>query len=246
MSEEVTKKKSSKKVLAIVLPIVAIVVIAVIAGVCVFMYHMQQINLLNEEGAKILQASSMAGTGNVQIDMELKTKGSYRVVEETLKNYMNEAATLSNDVGNVYDEKALRELLSVENMENDGPEFKETKEKLAKMRTETEEYVDKFIVLCSEENLLNAIEDKGVGAYYKELYRKLAVDDKTSRELLKVGEDLKEAKELVSETFDYVENIINFLSENPTDWTVQGTRVMFTDNSKLTEYNKIVLDTPGR
>lgn len=178
--------------------------------------------------------------------MEIKTKGGYAVVEETLKNYLNETLTLAKEAENIYDEETLENMVSTENIKNDGPDFIETKAKIAEMKKAGEDYIDRFIELCNEEKLLTAIDEKPVSDYYKELYKQLVTDEQAGKELNDTLTDLEEAKATISESFDYLNNIVNFLSENKSFWTLRGKQIMFYDQAKLNEYNKLVLAVPRK
>jgi len=239
------KKKSKKGLIIAIIVIVAIIAIAVVGFLA---YHGQQVALLTVEIQKATSIKMVDERGTInkdaKIDMEIKTKGSYAVVEETLKNYLNETLTLAQGAENVYDEETLKNIVSIENIKNDGPDFVTTKAKIAEMKTASEEYLNKFIDLCNEEKLLAAIDDKPVNDYYKELYKELATDEETATELSKTIEELETAKTTVTASFDYLNNIIEFLSTNKASWTVQGNQIVFYSQAKLNEYNKLVSALP--
>ena len=180
MAEKKEKKKTNQKT-KIILGVIAIIVIVAIVGIAGFInYHKKQVELLNQEAEKILNIQITNSDGSInkdaQIDMEIKTKGSYSVVEETLKQYLNEVLTLAKEAENVYSEGEIENALAIENIKEDGPEFTKTKENIANMKQKSEDYINKFLTLCDTNNLLSAIDDKPVSDYYKEIYRRLAVD----------------------------------------------------------------------
>lgn len=244
---EVKEKQNKKSIIIGIVVIVAIIAIAVIGF---FAYHGQQVVLLTSETQKVVATKIVNEDGTInndaQIDMEIKTKGGYAVVEETLKNYLNETLTLAKEAENIYDEETLENIVSIENIKNDGPDFVETKAKIAEMKKAGEEYIDKFIELCNEEKLLSAIDEKQVSDYYKALYKQLATDEQAGKELNDTLTDLEDAKTTISESFDYLNNIVDFLSANKSSWTLQGNQIMFYNQSKLNEYNKLVLAVPGK
>lgn len=248
VEETVTPKKKSKK--GIVIAIIVIAAILVLGAVVFFGYHAQQLALLTVEAQKASSTKMVTATGainkNAKIDMEIKTSGNYAIVEETLKNYLNEALTLAQGAEEVYNQDEIKELISITNIKKDGPDFVETKAKIAEMKKAGEEYIDKFIALCKEENLLAAIDEKPVSNYYKELYKRLATDEDAGKELEQTVADLEEAKTTITQSFDYLNNIIEYLSNNKSEWTTQGNRIVFYNQAKLNEYNKLVLAAPGK
>ena len=58
--------------------------------------------------------------------------------------------------------------MSFENIKNDGPEFTQTKAKIAEMRKAGEEYIEQLLSLCEKERFLTVIDDKDISDYYKE------------------------------------------------------------------------------
>lgn len=238
------KKKSRKGIITAIL-----VVIIIVAGIVTFVaYHASQIGLLTTQMQTMQESGVLNADGTVnqeaKIDMEIKTKGGYAVVEQTMKDYLNETLTLAQQAETIYNQEEIEALLSVENIQNDGPEFTQTKTKITQMRTDIEEYIDRFIELCNEENLLSAIDDKDVGNYYKELYKQLVVDDEAGKELEQVATQLEEAKGTIISAFDYIYNIVEFLSQNSEAWTIQNGQIAFYDQNIMNEYNELILNTP--
>lgn len=240
------KKKKSKK--GLIVAIIAIVLV-IIVGVSIFVgYHATQLATLTEEVNQINLTELLESDGTINkeatIDMEIKTSGSYAVVEETLKNYLNETLELGKQAEDIISEDELQNLVSFENIKNDAPDFVQIKAKIAEMKKSGEEYIDKFITLCNKDNMLSAIEGKGVSEYYKELYKKLAIDENDEKELDEAIEELNKARNQITVGFEYIENMVNFLSEHKSDWTIQGNQIMFYKQSVLDEYQKIVSNTP--
>lgn len=240
------KKKSKKGIIA---GIIIVVIIIAIAVVVFFAYHGQQLALLTTETQNAVAVKTVNDDGTInkeaKIDMEIKTKGSYAIVEETLKSYLNEALTLAQQADSLYSQEEIENTLSIENIKSDGPDFVQTKEKIAQMKKSGEEYIDKFIELCNEENLLAAIDDKQVSDYYKELYKQLATDEEAGKELANTVSELETLKTDLLAAFDYLNSIVEFLSDNKSSWTVEGEQIVFYSQAKLDEYQKLIEEAPG-
>lgn len=245
MSENQANKKSKK---GIIITIIVIVVLLFIAIAAFIFYHSSQAGVLIAEIQNVVSnMENSSQEGDLQeaiIDMEIKTKGKYAIVEETLKNYLNDVLTLSKEAVNIFNEEAIMNMVSIKNIKEDGPDFVKTKEQIATMKAKLEEYVKQMEEKASQEALLGAIEDKPVGEYYKELYRQLAVDEASGQELATALEDLKEAEEALKQSLDYFSNIIEFLSNNKDSWTVEGDQIIFNSQTKLDEYNALVSNVP--
>ncbi len=240
------KGKKSKK--GLIIAIIA-VVLAIIVGISLFVaYHSSQFALLVSETNKITSMEMLKADGTVdqdaKIDMEIKTKGSYAVVEQTLKEYLNETLETSKKAPEIIKTEDIEKLMSFENIKNDGPEFTQTKAKIAEMRKAGEEYIEQLLSLCEKERFLTVIDDKDISDYYKEIYKKLAVDEETEKELNETKEKGEKAKKQITASFDYIENIFNFLSEHKSDWTIMGNQIMFYNQSVLNQYQQIVSNVP--
>ena len=243
---EEKKGKKSKKGLIIAIIAVAL---AIIIGISLFVaYHSSQFALLVSETNKITSMEMLKADGTVdqdaKIDMEIKTKGSYAVVEQTLKEYLNETLKKKKKAPEIIKTEDIEKLMSFENIKNDGPEFTQTKAKIAEMRKAGEEYIEQLLSLCEKERFLTVIDDKDISDYYKEIYKKLAVDEETEKELNETKEKGEKAKKQITASFDYIENIFNFLSEHKSDWTIMGNQIMFYNQSVLNQYQQIVSNVP--
>lgn len=239
-------KKKSKK--GLIIAIIAVILV-IIVGISLFVaYHSSQFALLVSETNKITSMEMLKADGTVdqdaKIDMEIKTKGSYAVVEQTLKEYLNETLETSKKAPEVFQNEEIEKLGTFENIKNDAPEFTQTKAKIAEMKKAGEEYLEQLMTLCDKEKLLSAIEDKNVSDYYKEIYKNLAMSEDTEKELSETMEKVKDAKSKITVAFDYLESMFNFLSEHKSDWTIMGNQIMFYNQSVLNQYQELVSNVP--
>lgn len=236
MSEEKKINKKSKKILIIAI-VVAILVGIVIGSIMFFKYHGEQLALLGNE---VNTLANLEMNENTTIDMEIKTEGSYAVIEKTMKDYINEVLQLAKQAETVYNTTELESLMTSENLIKDGPEFTKTKETIAQYKEKVEEYMNQFLVLVEENNILSAIDDKEVNDYYKELYKQLMIDSETSENLNKTKNELEEAKTNLSNILDTFNEMFEFLSSNKNSWTLSNGQIMFYSQAKLDEYKQIV------
>ena len=227
----------NKKVLIGVIVAVVVVAIALVGG---FVYNQQnkikQENILKEEAEKLAKLDLTKD----EIDMDIKTKGKYAIVEKTMKDYMNDTKNVMTELIDLFNNSELDKALSSENLTSDAPEFVQTKEKLASLKTKLSEYSEKCDKLLNAENIENAINDKGVSKYYKELYVNSMLDDETKESIEKENTELKNSIEEVNKAIEGVEKIVNFLTENKDEWTVTDGRIQFKSITKYKEYYQIV------
>ena len=247
MEEKVEKKevkKSKKKVIITV--VVILVLILLVAGGFIF-YHGNQTGKLIAEVNKLSEIQMTNADGTLveePIDMEIKTTGSYAVVEETFKNYMNEIVTDTQALVDALDQEKIMNLVSIDNMKEDGPDFINSKEEITTMRDAISNYVAKMESLANEETLLSRIDDKDIGEYYKELYRQLATDEESGVSLKDAIDDLKTNEEDAVQALNDLESIFNFLSDNKAEWQIEGEQIVFTTESSYEEYTNLMESLP--
>ena len=247
MEEKVEKKevkKSKKKVIITV--VVILVLILLVAGGFIF-YHGNQTGKLIAEVNKLSEIQMTNADGTLveePIDMEIKTTGSYAVVEETFKNYMNEIVTDTQALVDALDQEKIMNLVSIDNMKEDGPDFINSKEEITTMRDAISNYVAKMESLANEETLLSRIDDKDIGEYYKELYRQLATDEESGVSLKDAIDDLKTNEEEAVQALNDLESIFNFLSDNKAKWQIEGEQIVFTTESSYEEYTNLMESLP--
>ena len=243
-SNENVGKKSKKKIVITVVLIVVIILLA--AGGFVF-YHSNQTGKLISEVNKLAEIQMVNDDGTLvesPIDMQIKTTGSYAVVEETFKNYMNEIVTDTQALVDALDQEKIMNLVSIDNMKEDGPDFINSKEEITTMRDAISNYVTKMETLANEETLLSRIDDKDIGEYYKELYRQLATDEESGVSLKDAIDDLKTNEEEAVQALNDLESIFNFLSDNKAEWQIEGEQIVFTTESSYEEYTNLMESLP--
>ncbi len=238
--KEKVAKKGSKK---IVLIIIAIIVLIFLLAAGFIFYHGNQTGKLISEVNKIAEMQMMNEDGSMvenPIDMEIKTTGSYAVIEKTFKDYVSEVVNSTKDLAEALDEEKIMNLVSIENMQQDGPDFTKSKQEVENMKQAIEEYITKFQEYANEDNLLSKIDDKDVSDYYKELYKTLAVDEDMETSLEDTVQQLNTAGEEAKQALDDLNSIFNFLSENKDDWQIEDGQIVFNTESSYEEYNSLM------
>lgn len=247
MEENVEKKEAKKSKKKVIITVVVIVIlILLVVGGFVF-YHGNQIGKLIAEVNKLAEIEMINEDGTLKeepIDMQIKTNGSYAVVEKTFKNYMNEIVTDTQELVNTLDQEKIMNLVSIDNMKEDGPDFTKSKEEITTMKNAISSYVTKMETLANEENLLSRIDDKDVGEYYKELYRQLAIDEESGANLKDTIDELKTNEEVAVQALNDLESIFNFLSDNKDEWQIEEEQIVFTTQGAYEEYSNLMKSLP--
>ncbi len=235
-SKKEPNKKSKKWIIWLIIAI--IVVVVAVGGFIAF--HMGQLGQLTSEMVNLSKIDT-SNIENINIDMDIKTKGGYAVIEETMKQYINDLYAVVQEGETLIDTKELQKIGSIENIKEDGPDFLKTKAKIEETKEKVKKYVEDLKQKADINNMISAIDNKKVGNYYKELYKELIRQNSSNVDLSSAVEELENAEKLVMKRLDKVGEIINFLSENKASWQIQNDKLLFKDMTKLTQYNRLVL-----
>lgn len=223
------KRRKGKKIAAL---LIVAVIILLAAGV--LFLTMRQVNQLNDETAKIVRMD----VDEDVIDEEIYTNGSYAEIEQTIKDYMSDYIENLKTVRTLFQDQEFSDLLSVENIEADGPEFKNSAEYLSEKRRTADEAFQKLEEMAGEEMIMAAIEKKGLSSYFEQLYRKLVLEN-LRMNFMYSAEELKTAKESVEAMIASREEAVTFLSEHQSNWKLEDGKLKFDSDDLLSQYNDL-------
>lgn len=225
-----------KKKILIAVAVIAILVIGVIAFFVIS--DLQQEAKFNDE---MLALEEIMNTDELDFDAiyaktdVIVTKGDYGVVEEAIKNYIKDTSSIAEKIIDTMNSEEFGTILTIENFEEDGKEFTESKEFITTTRETLEQCKEEYEQQFSEEKMMSYINDKGLDEYYVELYK---------NEILTVSEEdnqtVQESIDQVIDLLDKVEDAIDYLIENEDDWNIINGSLMFLDQDKLDEYQEIL------
>lgn len=219
--------------------LVAIIIVLAIVGVVGYMLAsslMQEITLRKEA-----DAIGKLDITKDSIDMEIKTKGDYGVVEKTMKEYMNTYGTTCKELMDILQDDQMGKILTAENYKNDGKEFIKTKEYITKTKTDFNEKINKLIEMSSEEKMMEVVKEKQLEESYVELYKEIMLGNEIKEDLQEVVNELEEASKAINNRLEVEEKIINLLVENKNKWNVNDNGEIEFETQKLVdEYNNLI------
>ena len=165
------------------------------------------------------------------------TKDDYQVVEKAYKSYLSDSFDNIVTITNIINDEQLTNVLTVENYQEDGPDFVVSKEYLETSKEVLINSKTNYYSLLSEEKAMSYIDTEGLDSYYIDLYKDELLGDI----------ETESADQTIANSIDDIINIIdislealNFLSENKESWIIQNNQIVF-DNQDLTdEYNRII------
>jgi len=177
---------------------------------------------------------------NDNYNTNIKSKGTYAVLEGTIKEYLDNLASEIQDIFVIINDEEFTKLLSYENYSKDGPEFRESfiyindmKSKLAEKSLIVEE-------LLEEDKVANYINDRLADPYYVNLYRSLILNDNFKSMFNETKISLSKKKNIISKMLDTSSNVLNFLASNKDKWKLEDGEVKFLTTDLYNQYQAMI------
>ena len=226
-----------KKILIVLLIIIVIALIGV--GYFVFTDMKQEEKLKTElsELKDLVNSEDIdIEAVNDRLDRRLTT-GDYKKVEDAYKSYLRDSFDNIIQITNILEDGKMTTLLAVENYKKDGKDFTESKEYIAKTRTELEECKNKYIQSLTEEKAMSYINDKGLDSYFKDLYKDEYIGNmSTNTQDTTIQDSIDEVIKMLNTS----EEILNLLSKNQNAWEIDGENISFNSESLSSQYNELI------
>ena len=165
------------------------------------------------------------------------TTGDYKIVETSFKTYLSDAFDSVFQMVDILNDDRLVSILTIENYQNDGPDFIETKAYITETKTKLEELKNSYYSYLTEDKAMSYIENKGLDSYYIDLYKDEYVGDIEST---KEDRSVEDSINQIIELLDVSEEIINFLSANSDSWTIEDELIIFNTEQLSNQYLELV------
>ena len=198
--------------------------------------------LLNKANEKILRNEiNTVVNENIDSDYKIncKSRFGYCDVEEAIKTYMNEYSTRLKAIKNVSTDKTLANILSIDNIKKDGPNFDKSIEYLKSTLSKYDSNVDKLIKMSDKTYLNNYINTYTKSKKYIELYKEILEEENVYAKVDN-SEELKKNKENVDNNIKVSIEVLEFLKKNSKNWKIENNIIKFNDHILLDQYNAYV------
>lgn len=228
------KRKVNKKKVIVAVIIVVFVLVGGITA-CTVITDSKQEAILREE-VKILSKKDITKD---RYNVTIKTHGDYAVVEKAIKEYLDDYAVTLQSLLKIMDDKQLANILSIDNLKSDGPDFVKTKEYLTSTKKDFNEKLSRLTNMTSEEEIMKQIKSKNLDKFYVNLYEELMLrgvggsDFKTSRD------DLEKASSTINNILDTESKMIDLLVSNKGNWSIENNKLVFKNTDILNKYNEL-------
>lgn len=172
-------------------------------------------------------------------DEKINTTGEYKVVAETIKEFLVKYSAQMKEVQNDLQQQQaiVSTLLNESNYTNDAPNFENSLKTLSDAKIKFDTDIENIKLLTSEESIMKLIENKKLSSEYVELYKKYFFSEFTLKEMIaKDSSILLNTKNTVDNTYDVMANIFTFLVTNQGKWEVSNGNVVFGDFSLMAQF----------
>lgn len=172
-------------------------------------------------------------------DEKINTTGEYKVVAETIKEFLVKYSAQMKEVQNDLQQQQaiVSTLLNDSNYINDAPNFENSLKTLSDAKIKFDTDIENIKLLTSEESIMKLIENKKLSSEYVELYKKYFFSESTLKEMIaKDSSILLNTKNTVDNTYDVMTNIFTFLVTNQGKWEVSNGNVVFGDFSLMAQF----------
>ena len=226
-----------KKILIVLLIIIVIALVGV--GYFVFTDMMQEDKLKTE----LSELNDLVNAENIDMDAVNEkldkriTTGDYEKVEDAYKSYLRDNFDNSIQTANILNDEKITTLLTVENYQQDGKDFTNSKEYITTTRATLEECKNKYTEFLTEQKAMSYINDKGLDSYYTDLYKNEFIGDMSS-----ASQDttVQDSIDEVIGILNTSEEVLNLLSENQDSWEIDGENISFNNESLSNQYDELI------
>lgn len=169
----------------------------------------------------------------------IKTKEDYAVVEKAIKEYLDDYAVTLQNVMKIIEDKTIINMLTADNYQKDGPDFKTSKEFLTNTKKTLSEGLTKLSNMTSTETIMKNIEDRKLDKYYNDLYKELMLNGIAEKDFETAKQYLQTAGNQMNNLLNVEEQVIDLLIANKGKWKIENGKIVFQETATLNKYNEL-------
>lgn len=228
--------ENKKLIIGIIIVVILIIGIAV-SAISFGKFDKEQVKLLADETNKLLETDIETD----EIDLEIKTKKNYAIVEKSIKEYLLKLKNIYVATQEIENQINPNEIFSAQNIEEKN--FSKVDEIIKDYKEKAEENMDEYKNIIKEENILDNINNKNISGkeeYYVDLYKTVMLSDSMKQKFETLGNQIERQKDGVIEKLNNIEKIKKFLEENDKYWEIKDEKIQFNSVNKITEYYNLL------
>ena len=220
-----------------------LVILLVFAGFFVagLIRDLKKEQLIKNEISKI---SKVFGTENIDnddvnaiLDRRLIKKGDYAVVEDSIKKYYKDLYDDLKNITFLLEEDNYSDFLSSKNINEDGPSFVKSKNKIQNTKAQLADCYQEFInQLESESVKISYVLDKDLTRYYKNFYLDLS-DDLIDTS---IKNSIEKSYKNILKKIDIYNDALDFLIATKGHWQLKNDVIAFERPEDFEVYKEII------
>lgn len=160
-------------------------------------------------------------------DRKIKTSGGYAIVEKSIKDRLSYFSNGMSEITTLVNDSKLSKVLSYDNYNGDGPEFRKSLTYLEESSTKFNKKVDELLEAMDDDNLRDYIYKKSDNKYYVSLYKKYMFNDDIMVNIKEAKDLLNKTKIRVNNIYDVSIDVLNFLNLYQENWKLEDGEIKF-------------------
>ena len=214
--------KGKRRVIILILSILLIVVVIILSIIAV-----GQVGKKNEEKKLLSEVRKIAGLQGKRdyAEWPLRCKGEYKEIERAIRKYDELFYTRFMGLNDIDGVELLDELTTLDNLQNDAPEFAVSNRKITEWEEQWENCYEELIWICSDEGIMGLLASD-VDEYYSKLYYEL-VTEETGLNVLAVRDALDKIYQYYDKRYTWITGILDILKDNPGKWEIKDGKIYF-------------------
>lgn len=169
---------------------------------------------------------------------DVVSDGAYAIVEIVAKNYLSDVFDKLLELEEIINDDGMNNILTVENYQEDGPNFTDTNEYLTEMKQKVLNLEATMLDDFEVNTIMSYIVNEDLEESYIDLYGTLEFAKENN--INKNKENIENAVDSFVSRIEGMENVIYFLTENKNEWEITDDMIVFDDTSLSNEYNDMI------
>lgn len=224
---------STKKKVGILISVV-ILCVTLVVGYLTIGYTYQEYRLKEE-----INKLSVLDISKDKFNTKYVTLGDYRIVEKSIKEYLNEYASCMQEINSLVNNNKITKLLSYDNLNTEN--YNDSIDYVNNSLDIINKDIDKLIDLSEEESIRNYILKYDLDKYYVDLYNDYMFSDEISSKFNLDSDYLLKYREAINTKLSACSDVFKFLNENSDDnYLFEDGEIKFKTNELLDQYNQYI------
>lgn len=224
---------STKKKVGILISVV-ILCVTLVVGYLTIGYTYQEYRLKEE-----INKLSVLDISKDKFNTKYVTLGDYRIVEKSIKEYLNEYASCMQEINSLVNNNKITKLLSYDNLNTEN--YNDSIDYVNNSLDIINKDIDKLIDLSEEESIRNYILKYDLDKYYVDLYNDYMFSDEISSKFNLDSDYLLKYREAINTKLSACSDVFKFLNENSDDnYSFEDGEIKFKTNELLDQYNQYI------